>query len=134
MGWRLGQQLQSHLWVGHNVEYIMTPEKLERVDRLDPKELRKGNYKLKEEETNDESRIDNRPERKTPDTNKGYRYRQDNQGDDQNDDKKDSAANKTTSAAHHETIAGEERESIAIKTKKQDPSTGGSLSVFGRLF
>ena len=124
---------RNYYWES-NVEYIMTPEKLERVDRLDPVELRKGNYKLKDE-NKEETSIDNRPERKTPDTNKGYRYREDNQGDDQNDDKKDSAANKTTSAANHETIAGEERESIAIKTKKQDPSTGGSsLSVFSRLF
>ena len=122
----------SYGW-SSNVEYIMTPDGLQRVDRLDPRELRKGNYKLKEENT-DESGINNSPEPKATDTNKGYRYRQDNQGDDQNDDKKDSAANKTTSAANYETIAGEERESIAIKTKKQDPSTGGSLSVFSRLF
>ena len=35
-----------------NVEYTMTPEGLERTDRLDPNELKKGNYKLKDERFN----------------------------------------------------------------------------------
>ena len=37
-----------------NVEFTMTPDGLERTDRLDPNELKKGNYKLKDERYNRE--------------------------------------------------------------------------------
>jgi phage shock protein PspC (stress-responsive transcriptional regulator) len=129
---------RSYGWQS-NVEYIMTPNGLERVDRLDPKELKKGNYKVKPEndesvDDNEEPRVIDRPERKQTDTNKGYRYKQDNKGDNKNDDKKDSTANNQSASVSHEKIIGEERESIAMKNKKHEPSLEGSLSVFSRLF
>ncbi len=44
-----------------NVEYTMTPDGLERTDRLDPNELKKGNYKLKDERFNREDNFDESP-------------------------------------------------------------------------
>jgi hypothetical protein len=106
------------------VEYIMTPGGIERVDALDENELKKGKYKMKEPE--DENGNDER----VRDEKDGYRYRK--EGDTLKIDTKkaDTIIIKPASTYNSDEDEDEQEDSH----EKTSTARRTSLYVFGRMF
>jgi phage shock protein PspC (stress-responsive transcriptional regulator) len=104
------------------VEYIMTPGGIERVDALDENELKKGKYKMKEPE--DENGNDER----VRDEKDGYRYRK--EGDTLKIDTKKADTIIIKPASTYNSDEDEQEDSH----EKTSTARRTSLYVFGRMF
>jgi phage shock protein PspC (stress-responsive transcriptional regulator) len=112
----------SYGW-NSNVEYIMTPDGLERTDRLDENELRNGRFRLKTETNNNNDNDRNRREERKEKTNNDSVYRYNGR------DKRDSSSAQVKTASVE--YAEEAEESTAKPGRIAELST--PLAVFTRL-
>lgn len=120
-------------WINSGREYIMTPDGPEEVDKLDPKELKKGHFKLKIR--NGEVDVDIQGEVKdNTDTSTGdYRYRRNNEKPNKTN-KKDSTTIKdsVTTTTKIKNIVND-KESLAATSSSRVTDVTTPLSTIGKF-
>jgi hypothetical protein len=122
----------------NDVEYIMTPGGIERLDRMDENELKKGKFKLKADENDvksdaegDTQQEENSNDGDNNDANKSdknYRYRG---GKDSIKTHKTDTVVKTSTTYTNEEVQDEDNDN---SHRKSSSVLNASLYVFGRMF